>query len=156
MKQRVNINIKGVYRTEGEESVAELFTDGTMFCRNGHTLLMYQETETTGYDGCVTTLDIEEGGRVTMVRRGAASSHLVLQRGVRHVGSYSVYGGAMEIGVFTDDLESRFDESGGNLHLTYTLDMNTTLMSENELFIDVTLPRDTTVAGESLGKDCEQ
>lgn len=137
MKQRVSINIKGIYRADGEETVAELFTDGMMFRRGEHTFITYHETETTGYDGCVTTLQIEENGRVTMTRKGDANSHLVLQRGVRHVGSYSVYGGNMEIGVYTDDLEYAFGEAGGRLHLTYTLDMNTSLLSKNELFIDV-------------------
>lgn len=137
MKQRVNINMKGVYNAGGEESVAELFTDGMMYYRDGHTFVTYRESETTGFDGCVTTLQIDKAGRVTMTRRGSANSHLVLQKGIRHVGSYNVYGGSMEIGVYTNELDCDFGEAGGSLHMIYTLDMNTSMFSKNELFIDV-------------------
>ncbi len=137
MKQPVNITIRGVYRTAEEESTAELFTTGMMYQGKGSLYITYEETETTGFEGCVTTLRLEPSGRMTMLRKGQASSHLVLQEGVRHVGSYSVYGGSMEIGVYTDRLDCRMDEHGGSIELAYTLDMNTTLMSENELCIEV-------------------
>ena len=37
-----------------------------------------------------------------------------------------------------DDMEYEFGENGGRFHLHYTLDMNTNLLSENELTIEVT------------------
>ena len=75
---------------------------------------------------------------VTLTRKGDASSHLILQQGVRTLGSYNFYDATMEIGVYTDDMEYSFDENGGKFHLHYTLDMNTSLLSENELTILVT------------------
>ncbi len=144
-KHPVSIRINGVYHADGDDEPmeAELVTDGFMYRLNGHWYVSYVETETTGYDGCTTTLKIGDHAFpaedvVTLIRKGSASSHLIMQRGVRTLGSYNVYGNTMEIGVYTNDMEYNFDESGGKFHLHYTLDMNTNLLSENELTIEVT------------------
>lgn len=137
MKQDVNISIRGVYTAEEESTTTELFTLGSMCKKNGHYYITYQETETTGFEGCVTTMKVEDG-RVTVIRRGPTSSHLVLQKGVRNVGRYDVMGGAMEIGVYTNGLETDLHDDGGSLKLRYTMDMNSSFLSENELEISVT------------------
>jgi len=136
MKQRVSINMKGIYHAD-EDSVVELFTDGMMYHRDGTTLLTYEESETTGFQGSVTSLKIERNGRVSLIRRGSANSHLVLQKGVRHVGNYNIYGGSMEIGVYANEVDCNITEEGGSIRLVYTLDMNTSMFSRNELLIDV-------------------
>ena len=136
MKQRISINMKGTYHAE-EDSVVELFTDGMMYHRDGITLLTYEESETTGFQGSTTTLRIDRDGRITLIRKGSANSHLVLQKGVRHVGSYNIYGNAMEIGVYANEVDCDLTEEGGTLRLVYTLDMNTSMFSRNELSIDV-------------------
>ncbi len=133
----VMIRIRGVYVVEDDKTTTELFTKGKMYKKNNHTYLTYKETETTGYEGCTTTLKIEEQGRVTMMRSGSASSHLVLQPGTRNVGRYTIYGNPMEIGVFAENLQWQLTDDSASLHMSYTLDMNSVLMSENELFIDV-------------------
>ena len=102
MAKDVLIKIKGVYKTEGDENTEELFTNGKMYSKNNCTYLTYKESETTGFEGCTTTLKIEEGGRVTIIRSGNTSSNLVLQPGIRNVGRYTVYGNQMEIGVFAE------------------------------------------------------
>ena len=137
MREEYLIRIHGVMEQDDDRDSVELMTRGSFVCREGSFYITYKETETTGFEGCVTTLRLEPSGRMTMLRKGQASSHLVLQEGVRHVGSYSVYGGSMEIGVYTDRLDCRMAEHGGSIELAYTLDMNTTLMSENELCIEV-------------------
>ena len=137
MSKDVMIHIKGVYTVENDQTTAELFTEGKMYKKNNHTYLTYQESEITGYEGCTTTLKIEDQGRVTMTRNGSTSSHLVLQPGIRNIGRYTVYGNPMEIGVFAENLEWKLTDDSASLHMAYTLDMNSILMSENELFIDV-------------------
>ena len=143
-KHPVSIMIRGIYRPDGDDEPmeAELVTDGFMYRLNGHWYVTYAETETTGYEGCTTTLKIgdrslSEEEAVTLTRKGTASSHLIMQQGVRTLGSYNVYGNTMEIGVYTNDMEYDFGEEGGKFHLHYTLDMNTNLLSENELTIEV-------------------
>ncbi len=141
-KRPVSISIRGIYNAaeDDEPMEAELFTDGIMYRIGNHWFVRYNETETTGYEGCVTTLkvaDHDQNDIVTLTRKGNASSHLIMQQGVRTLGSYNVYGSTMEIGVYTNDMEYNFGEEGGTFHLHYTLDMNTNLLSENELTIEV-------------------
>ncbi len=136
MNQNVSIRIKGIYDTGEDKSEVELFTGGRMCKKGGKIFITYEESETTGFDGCTTILKIDEGC-VTMTRKGESTAHLVLQQGIRNIGRYRFFGNMMDIGVFTDDLSSEFNEDGGTLHLRYTLDMNTSLLSENELFLDV-------------------
>ncbi len=137
MKKDVSIRIKGVYTSDEDQSTAELFTLGSLYKKNDHYYITYKESETTGFDGCTTTMKIEAPDRVTLPRRGSSTSHLVLQKGIRNVGRYDMMGNPMEIGVYTDSLESSSGDCGGDLRLHYTLDMNSSLMSENELEISV-------------------
>ena len=137
MKKDVSIRIKGVYTSDEDQSTAELFTLGSLYKKNDHYYITYKESETTGFDGCTTTMKIEAPDRVTLTRRGSSTSHLVLQKGIRNVGSYDMLGNYMEVGVYTDSMDCSFNDAGGNLHLRYTLDMNSALMSENELEISV-------------------
>ena len=142
-KRPVSILIRGIYHPEEDDEPmeAELITDGYMYKPGTHWYITYVETETTGYEGCITTLKVsaDPSDKVgTLTRKGDASSHLILHQGVRTLGSYNFYDATMEIGVYTDDMEYSFDENGGKFHLHYTLDMNTSLLSENELTILVT------------------
>ena len=137
MKKDVSIRIKGVYTADEDQTTAVLFTVGSLYKKNDHYYITYKESETTGFEGCTTTVKIEAPDRVTMIRRGSSNSHLVLQKGMRNVGSYDMLGNYMEIGVYTDSMDCSFNDAGGNLHLRYTLDMNSALMSENELEISV-------------------
>ena len=136
MAKDVLIKIKGVYKVEGDENTEELFTNGKMYIKNNCTYLTYKESETTGFEGCTTTLKIEEDGRVTIMRIGPTSSTLILQPGLRNIGRYTVCGNQMEIGVFAETLECETTESNAKLHMTYSIDMNSVLLSENELYID--------------------
>ena len=137
MRQDVSIRIKGVYDTGDGTDEVELYTDGKMYQKNSHTFVTYEESETTGFEGCRTMLKIEED-MVTMTRRGkGAYSHLVMQRGVRNIGRYQLYGEPMDIGVYTDRMDIDLTPEGGKLHISYTLDMNSSLLSENELFVDI-------------------
>ena len=106
-KHPVSISIKGIYHPDGDDepTEAELITDGYKYRLGKHWYVTYVETETTGYEGCITTLKVavddsdEAGNVVTLTRKGDASSHLIMQRGVRTLGSYNVFGNTMELGV---------------------------------------------------------
>ena len=138
-KRPVSISIHGIYNAaeDDEPMEAELFTDGIMYRIGNHWFVRYNETETTGYEGCVTTLKVadDQDDIVTLTRKGDASSHLIMQQGVRTLGSYNVYGRFPAFGGILKRYS--FGDEGGTFHLHYTLDMNTNLLSENELTIEV-------------------
>ena len=128
MKKDVLIDIKGIYRQDGEQDQVELVTTGSYYKRNGDNYIDYEETEMTGFHGTHTVLRVELSQRV---------SQLIIERGVRHQCHYDTGYGAMTIGVSGDRVFSDLDDHGGKLQFSYSLDVNTSLASENEVFINV-------------------
>lgn len=137
MKKDVLISIKGVYSNEDDQDVVELFTTGKFYKRNGDYYISYEETEATGFEGSRTTLRIEQENRVTLRRTGSSNSQLIVERGVRHQCHYDMGFGEMMIGVHGSRIKSSLNDSGGNVEFKYSLDINSLLASENEMYIFV-------------------
>lgn len=137
MKKDVLIEIKGVYRQDGQEDQVELLTEGSYYKRNGHYYIAYDESEATGFEGTHTVLKVEEDGKVTLIRSGGTRSQLIIQRGVRHQCHYDTGVGSMTIGISGDRVDSYLDDHGGRLEFAYSLDINTLLASENQVSIHV-------------------
>ena len=137
MKKDVLIDIKGIYRQDGEQDQVELVTTGSYYKRNGDYYIAYDESKMTGFDGTHTVLRVEGPQRVTLSRSGSTKSQLIIERGVRHQCHYDTGYGAMTIGVSGDRVFADLDDHGGKLQFSYSLDVNTSLASENEVFINV-------------------
>lgn len=137
MKKDVLINIKGIQRVDGEEDVTELFTQGNLYKKNKSYYVTYSESEATGYADSHTTLKIDEKNRITLIRGGAVRSHLVVEPGERNIGHYGTEAGDLMIGVDAKKVQSSLSEDGGDLYFSYTLDVNSTFLSDNEVFINI-------------------
>ncbi len=137
MKKQVLINIKGVYKNQDDSDVIELFTTGQYYKKNGDYYISYEESEVTGFQGSRTTLRVEKENKVTLERSGTAKTQLIVERGVRHQCHYSVAEGDMMIGVMGNRIKSNLTDTGGNLEFKYSLDINSLLSSENEMYIFV-------------------
>lgn len=138
MKKDVLISIKGVYSTEEEDAdVIELFTTGQYYKKDGSYYISYEETEATGFEGSRTTVKVEDQDRVTVERSGNALSQLIVQRGVRHQCRYDMGYGDMTIGVSGSSIQSTLTDTGGSLSFKYSLDINSLLASENEMYIHI-------------------
>lgn len=137
MKKDVLISIKGIYKNDEDQDVVEMFTTGTYYKKNGDYYISYKESGATGFEGSRTTLRVEQEDRVTMQRSGPARSQLIIERGVRHQCHYDTGMGDMMIGVLGGSIRSTLGDCGGNLHFNYSLDINSLLTSENELYIHV-------------------
>ncbi len=136
MKKKVFINIEDCH-TDGEENYSsQMSTQGVLnLIENGYEIV-YEEPDDE-MRGSVTTLRVEDGGLVTMTREGAYTTQMVMERGRRHVCHYSTPFGDMLMGVFAKKVESSVGESGGELLLSYTIDVNADLAAANELKITV-------------------
>lgn len=137
-KKEVMIEMKGVYTQDDESDTVEFVTTGTYYQQKGNYVIAYDESEMTGLDGCHTTLTVEGERCVTMTRSAPAPSQLIIERGTRHQCHYDTGMGSMTIGVSADKISACLDENGGNLEFAYSLDINTTLASENNVCIKVT------------------
>lgn len=137
MRQNVLINIRGTQQVEDEKDTTELFTLGSLYKKNNKVYIVYDETETTGFQNCRTTLKIDGEQSITMLRSGESRSQLVIERDKRNVGYYGLPEGELVIGVTAREIKARFDDQGGSLYCRYDLDVNAAVMSKNELFVDV-------------------
>ena len=79
---------EGVIREEDRDHI-ELMTRGSFVLKGGSYYVTYRETETTGYEGCTTTLKIAaDGSRVAMLRfgkGGGAGTQLLIEKGRRNL-----------------------------------------------------------------------
>lgn len=137
MKKDVLINIRGVYRNDDDSDVIEIFTTGKYYKRGGSYYISYDESEATGFNGSRTTLKVDQEDKVTLQRSGTASSQLIVEPGVRHQCHYDVGFGDLMIGVSGGQIKSSLTDAGGNLEIKYSLDVNTMLASENEMYVNV-------------------
>lgn len=120
----------------------ELMTRGSYAKRNGSYYITYKETETTGYDGCTTTLKLAaDGSRVAMLRFGQGSdgTQLLIEKGRRNLCHYETGCGSMTLGVTADEIDCALTEKGGTARFSYLLDTNSAgLVSRNSLEVTVT------------------
>jgi len=137
LKKDVIISIKGIYKTEGDKDVVELMTQGTYSRKDGCYYLQYQESEATGMDGVTTTLKIIDDSLVSLSRSGMQGTQLMVEKGKRHLCHYDTGYGNLMVGVNAAKIESSLNDEGGDLHFKYSLDINSSLASENEVFINI-------------------
>lgn len=137
MKKDVLISIRGIQKVDAEQDTTELFTRGNYYRKNDHYYITYEESEATGFQGSRTTLKVEGERRVTLIRSGQVRSHLVVESGERNIGMYGTEAGDMVIGINTHQIRSGLTDSGGDLYFSYSLDINSSLISENEIFVSV-------------------
>ncbi len=136
MKKDVFISIKGFHNSDGEVDSVELLTCGRFYRQKDRYYLSYDESETTGYEGCRTTLCVDKN-RVTVRRSGAANAHLVVENNIRHQCSYDTGFGPIMVGVSGGGVRSTLSDQGGELEFSYSMDINTVLSSENRVVVHI-------------------
>ncbi|MDR2532828.1 MAG: DUF1934 domain-containing protein [Oscillospiraceae bacterium] len=139
MEKNVCIDIKSTQFAEDERDVTELFTYGRLKRgreRNKYKII-YEESEATGFGGNTVTLDIAGNDMVTLYRSGDALSNLVIEKGKKHHCHYGTPFGDFMVGVTADEIRSELSDKGGNLYLKYTIDINSSYMSETEMHINI-------------------
>ena len=100
MEEKYLITIKGTMEQRGDTDTVELMTRGSLVHKDGAYYIVYKETETTGYEGCTTTVKVAEDARkVSMLRFGKQSSQLIIEKGTRHLCHYETGYGSISLGV---------------------------------------------------------
>ena len=137
MEKDVVISIKGMQNYEGEDSdTIELVTEGHLTRDEGGYTLSYQESELTGLEGTLTTIQVE-GEQVTLMRVGEVNSQMVFQEGRRHLSMYNTPYGAMAIGVNTRRLLAELNDQGGDIEIDYAIEIDHAIAGRNMFQIKV-------------------
>ena len=136
LKNQALIQINGKYTTEAGTDTVELTVVGTYTFVDGKYYVTYREQDPE-MGNVVTTLSADNTGKVTLSRSGDIVSRLNLESGMRHTCSYAMGEAQLVMGVFSDKVITELDEKGGKILLSYTLDINSGLISKNEIEITV-------------------
>lgn len=130
--KEVLIEIKGTQKYDrGETDVTTFTTNGTLSYENDILTLCYSESEMIGAKGVKTELVLENGNKMTLIRRGGMESRMTVERGRRHSCLYNTPEGDFVIGIFGETLLLETNKKGGKIYMSYTLDVNSGLLSKN-------------------------
>ncbi len=130
----ITMNIKQT--SDGVTDTSELFTKGEFREHGGSFFIDYDESEATGYEGSHVQLRVAEG-IVVMTRTGNAFSNLIFEDGKRHFCHYGTEYGDCMVGISTTEMEHSMSGKGGSFRVKYTIDVNSGLMTENEISVTV-------------------
>ena len=137
MEKDVVISIKGMQKYEGNDpDTVELVTAGRLMKDKAGYTLSYQESEITGLEGTLTTIQVE-GEQVTLMRMGEFNSQMVFQEGRRHLSMYNTPYGAMSVGVNTRHLLADLSDKGGDIEIDYALEVDHAVAGRNSFRINV-------------------
>ena len=62
---------------------------------------------------------------------------VVIETGKKHYCLYGTPFGDMTLGIYTNKIEDNLSPQGGRLYLRYTLDVNASFLSDNEIYLEV-------------------
>ncbi|MBO5852971.1 MAG: DUF1934 domain-containing protein [Clostridia bacterium] len=128
----VLIEIKGIQKyAEGHDDETVFTTNGTLSYENSVLTLCYDESEMIGAKGVSTQLVLENGNKMTLIRRGGMESRMTVEKGRRHSCLYNTPEGDFVIGIFGEELMFETNKRGGKIYMSYTLDVNSGLLSKN-------------------------
>lgn len=136
MKENILISLTSVQWQDSEKSQTELITRARCRREDGSCVISYDDTEATGFEGSVTTIKVDSNRRASIIREGTANSVLSLEMGKKHFCQYGTPYGVMQIGVFTHDISNTIDKDG-RLYMKYTLDLNSSYLSDNEIILQI-------------------
>ena len=130
------INVKGTQIVEGDENVTEITSEGTFEIKDGYPIMTYIESDA---DGAKVTakLSVLSDSSFVFERKGDISTKMVIEVGSRHNCAYSTPYGELMLGICGKSLENKANEGGGYIKLSYSIDINSSLISENEIEINI-------------------
>lgn len=137
MQKEVIISIKGMQKFEtSDKDTIELVTCGSLSRGKNVYTLSYQESELTGLEGTQTVIRVEPE-RVTMMRTGQVNTQMIFQEGQRHLAMYNTPFGALSVGVHTRYLYAQIDDSGGDIEIDYSIEIDHAMTGRNVFQINV-------------------
>ena len=132
------ITINGFQQTVGdtESDNVELITSGDFEYENGLYYIDYDESGATGLEGCHTSIEIG-ADYLSIQRTGAINTDMLYIEGKKTYSLYNTPYGQMMIGIYTKKLNIDIDDTGGDISIEYTIEMNDKPCGSNRLKITV-------------------
>jgi len=119
-----------------DEDRIELVTEGQYEFTDGKITITYDESEITGFIGCITTFTIYPD-YIILNRQGELNTDMIFDDERRHVCHYETPVGSMCLGIVTLGSTRDLSEEGGHMEVHYLLDVDNIAFSRNSFIIDV-------------------
>ena len=137
MAQEVMISVKGIQQFDAaDKDSIELVTRGSLARDGGMLTLQYEESELTGLEGTLTTIQVEPE-RVTMLRTGQVNTQMVFQEGIPHESLYQMPFGALMITVKATSVFFDIVPDGGVIDLMYDIEIENTQAGVLDYHLDI-------------------
>ncbi len=138
MNKDVLITMKSIQTIDNDSNETELITQAVYEpLADGGFRISYDETDATGFLGAKTVLSCYGNRRASICRSGIASSNLVIDREKKQHCHYGTPYGELMVGIYTHAIINKLSENGGDLYMKYTIDINSSHISDNEIYINV-------------------
>lgn len=138
MKNNAMITMKSIQSVYGEKTESELLTTGKFTVSDDSFCISYEDSEATGFKGSTTKILVRCNSKYASVTRtGSASSVLIMETEKKHHCQYGTPYGTMDIGIYTHFIKNSLTQNGGELHMKYTMDINSSYVSDNEIIVYV-------------------
>lgn len=125
------------YGSENDDSV-ELTTVGTIEETADSYIIRYNEEQEPPSQPIRAKLSIsKDQKKVEMMRSGAHSSFLIIERSKRNLCRYGTDYGDLLMGIYGKIIESNYTDGEGTFSFGYDIDVNGALTSQNEVTVKV-------------------
>lgn len=137
MTKDVMIQMKSIQSVYDDKTETELITRGKFSKKDNSFHILYEDSEATGFSGSVTEISVIENKIASIIRTGQTNSDLIIEPGKKHHCHYETPYGSMDIGIYTHSIKNALMDDGGDLYMKYTLDINSSYMSDNEIIMNI-------------------
>ncbi|CUH93848.1 DUF1934 domain-containing protein [Herbinix luporum] len=137
MNEKVRVYIEGIVR-DGDD-ISPITTKAVGVYRNfkGRHIIRYKEPENEENKASINTIKISSG-QVEMIKKGENSTHMVFDLSKQTYSSYDTPYGSLNFQINTSRINIEEKVREINIHMEYTLSLNDSHISDNQLIIKVT------------------
>lgn len=130
------ITIIGHQKFDDDKDQVEMKTIGTVEQDDENYIIRYNEELENSTAPLRAKLNIaKDESKVEMIKSGAYSSCLIIEKSKRHLCNYGTEYGDMLMGIFGREIETEFNETEGTFKFSYDIDINGAISSQNDVII---------------------
>lgn len=130
------ITVKSLQRIDDEVNETEIITEGTLEATADGYELRYIESDATGYEGANTLLKINQN-KFELLRTGSVEGELIIELDKKNFCHYGTPYGELIVGVQAKYIKNNLSIFGGKAEAGYVMDMNSVLVGNYELTVEV-------------------
>ena len=130
------ITIIGHQKFDDDKDQVEMKTVGTVEYDDDNYIIRYNEELENSTAPLRAKLNIaKDESKVEMIKSGAYSSCLIIEKSKRHLCNYGTEYGDMLMEIFGREVENDFNENEGTFKFSYDIDINGAISSQNDVII---------------------